>query len=291
MKSYKNTLNHISIIAIPLLLIAYLAIGYQLIQKKTRHNSDIDLSTSTVSDDAISSPSEENIVSSEIETSIPEPVVSPDVTVSSEVISNSEPLNSVPAEPTVISIPDGYFDGSLFIGDSRTEGLRLYGHMSGAVFFSNKGMSINSVQKEAISVEGIGTVNLTDLLSAKNFDKIYIMLGINEIGNKLEINANKFSSLISEIQAIQPETKIIIEANLHVSSEKSTVPGTVFNNPRIDEYNRMLSSLANGQSIFYIDPNSLFDDSNGNLRSECTNDGVHIFAKHYTTWASWLMQN
>ena len=117
------------------------------------------------------------------------------------------------------------------------------------------------------------------------------MLGINEIGSKLETNAQNYNALIEYIQSVQPKAKVIIEANLHVSAEKSSVPGTVFNNQRIDSYNNLLASLADGKKVFYINANVLFDDNMGNLRSECTSDGIHIYAKHYSEWAQWLLQN
>lgn len=290
----KAFLNRISVILIPILLIAFLAIGYRLTEDKipnaAESSSAISASSSETSSSEAAAPDKTDESSNAAQSS-----TAPQVSVppSSQQVPSAPPtVSSQPQLPSPVpAAPEGYFASSLFIGDSRTEGLRLYGHMSGALFFSNKGMSVNNVQKEVLTVEGIGNVDLTGVLSARQFEKIYIMLGINEIGGKLESNAQKFSELIEAIRGLQPNAQIIIQANLHVSAAKSTVPNTVFNNTRINEYNSMLSALANGSSTRYIDPNTIFDDNSGNLRNECTSDGVHIYAKHYSEWSYWLTQN
>lgn len=272
MRLSKTALNRISAILIPLLIIAFIAVGYRLIKDEKADSKTVDVSNAQI-------PSESS--DSDAATS------SDSSSKSSSAADESDVQSSAPSQP----ISDGSFADALFIGDSRTEGLRLYGNMTGAVFFSNKGMSINNVQKEVLSVYGIGEVNLSGVLSARQYGKIYIMLGINEIGSKLETNAQNYNALIEYIQSVQPKAKVIIEANLHVSAEKSSVPGTVFNNQRIDSYNNLLASLADGKKVFYINANVLFDDNMGNLRSECTSDGIHIYAKHYSEWAQWLLQN
>ena len=285
----RTALNRLSVILIPVLLAGFIFSGYYLLwgRKTKDKNESVAEPSSSSQEQPSSEPSSNESASSE-----PQPSEAPS---SSSTPSSSAPVPSStpvvqPSNPA-LPVPEGHFSDSLFIGDSRTEGLRLYGHMAGATFFSNKGMSINNVQKEVIAVEGIGSVNLSGALGARQFGKIYIMLGINEIGSKLETNAQKFGELISSIRSVQPNAKIIIEANLHVSAAKSSVPGTVFNNPRIDAYNNLLAALANGDSVLYINANPLFDDGAGNLRAECTSDGVHIYAKHYAEWAYWLSQN
>ena len=43
-------------------------------------------------------------------------------------------------------------------------------------------------------MKNVGTVTLPQLLSQKTFGKVYIMLGINELGNDLDDITAKFSS-------------------------------------------------------------------------------------------------
>ena len=44
-------------------------------------------------------------------------------------------------------------------------------------------------------------------------------------------------------------------------------------------------------SIYYIDINEKFDDENGNLPSNYSQDGVHIYAKYYKDWTNWIAEN
>ena len=75
-----------------------------------------------------------------------------------------------------------YFDDALFIGDSRTVGISEYGDLNNATFFANTGMSVYNVFEKSVSVPKIGKLKLEQLLESKKFGKVYIMLGINELG-------------------------------------------------------------------------------------------------------------
>ena len=298
MRLNRAVIERLSLVLIPVLLAAFLGSGYYLLFVRRSAKA---AESSLPSSSAEPSSSEEQ-PSGDEQSSEEQP---PEEPVSSAVSApSSPPQPPVSSAPTpAVPVPEGYFSDSLFIGDSRTEGLRMYGSpkenpiMTGATFFSKASMSINSVQTVDVNVQTIGAPpnaaasKLADVLASRQFGRIYIMLGINEIGSDLDRNAEKFNKLIGVIRAAQPEAKIMIEANLHVSAAKSSAPGTVFNNPRIDAYNNLLAALADGQSIFYLNVNPIFDDGAGNLRAECTSDGVHIYAKYYVDWANWLAQN
>lgn len=124
-------------------------------------------------------------------------------------------------------------------------------------------------------------------MSQKTFGKVYIMLGINELGNDLDDITAKFSSLIDTVRAAQPNAIVYVEANLHVGPSRSSTDAT-FNNPRINRLNEKLAALADGKDIFYIDINEVFDDENGNLRADASGDSTHVYAKYDLDWCDWL---
>lgn len=185
--------------------------------------------------------------------------------------------------------PQGYFEDALFIGDSRTVGLEEYGNIEGADFFATEGMSVYSIYKETSDISGVGNVSLKTLLQSKQYGKVYIMLGINELGYRLSDTAARYKDLIDKIQKYQPDALIFIEANLHVSAELSRTD-KIFKNSRIDNYNNMLAKLADNRSIFYIDANEIFDDADGGLGREYTSDNIHIMGKYYGDWGAWIAQ-
>ena len=183
-----------------------------------------------------------------------------------------------------------YFDDALFIGDSRTVGISEYGDLNNAIFFANTGMSVYNVFEKNVSVPQVGKLKLEQLLTYKKFGKIYIMLGINELGYNQEKTLKKYKDLLKFIQEKQSNAIIYIEANLHVTAERSNKDKTI-NNININKINNEISQLADNEKIFFIDVNEKFDDENGNLSSNYTQDNVHIYAKYYKEWSEWLSQN
>ena len=183
-----------------------------------------------------------------------------------------------------------YFDDALFIGDSRTVGISEYGDLNNAIFFANTGMSVYNVFEKNVSVPQVGKLKLEQLLTYKKFGKIYIMLGINELGYNQEKTLKKYKDLLKFVQEKQSNAIIYIEANLHVTAERSNKDKTI-NNININKINNEISQLADNEKIFFIDVNEKFDDENGNLSSNYTQDNVHIYAKYYKEWSDWLSQN
>lgn len=188
------------------------------------------------------------------------------------------------------TVSAAYFNDALFIGDSRTVGLRDYGNIKNASYFCDVGMSSFNIYSRKVNVKGLGTVTFSQLLSKKQFKKVYIMLGINEIGSGLTTIANKYTNIVKDIRKNQPNAIIYVEANLHVSKKKND-SSKVFTNDRINTLNGYMAALANNQTIFYIDINEYFDDSNGNLTASYTSDGVHPYAKYYKEWTNWIMKH
>lgn len=182
-----------------------------------------------------------------------------------------------------------YFKDALFIGDSRTVGLSEYADLNGADIFADSGMSVYKVFEKTIKIKGEGKTGLEKLLKKKKYGKIYVMLGINELGYDHEHTIRRFGELTEEIRRLQPEAILFMGANLHVTASKSA-DSKIYNNKNINRINKGMKALADGKDIFYIDINEVFDDKNGNLKKEYTTDQVHVLGKYYIEWADWILQ-
>ena len=193
-----------------------------------------------------------------------------------------------PADAPFTTADSSYLNDALFIGDSRTVGLREYGQTQGPNFFATTGMNVYNVKDDAVNVPGVGTYTLDGLLSAKSYGKIYVMLGINELGYNRDNTVKKYGELIDWLRAKAPSAKIFIEANLHVAAGRSNTD-SIFNNANINEFNSRISEFADNKTIFYVDVNEIFDDANGDLRAECTSDNTHVLGKYYVEWVDWLL--
>lgn len=199
----------------------------------------------------------------------------------SNVSENSVSGNGV-SEDNAVSMAD-----ALFIGDSRTLGIKQYSGMDEAAYFARPGMSVYNIAKDKMPVFDEKELTFEEVLGYKTYNKIYVMLGINELGYDTTATINKYSQLLQQIQEAQPEAVIFIEANLHVTKLRNEVD-EIFNNPAIDKFNNELQKLADNQKIFYVDVNVLFDDADGNLDEAKSYDDTHVAPRCYVDWADWL---
>lgn len=186
-----------------------------------------------------------------------------------------------------------YFNDAAFLGDSRTLGISDYAGLDEADFYCDSGMTIFKIlDPEGVTYQKTGRkVDLSSVLKEKRYGKIYIMLGMNELGyGNTDMYREQYRKVVEQIREWQPGAIIYIMANLHVSKEKNNAE-TEFNNININDKNAASALLANGTDIFYLDANPLFTDAEGCLNSELTFDGVHLYAKHYEVWKQFLMEH
>ena len=181
-----------------------------------------------------------------------------------------------------------YFDDALFIGDSRTVGLSEYGNLGKADVFADSGMSVYKIFDTKIQVHSGKKTDLESLLKKKNYGKIYIMLGINEMGYSYDKTMDKYEDLVNKVHKMQPDALMYLEANLHVTKKKSKA-NRIYSNKKIDRMNQAIKKLANDTDIFYIDVNERFDDGKGNLDKKYTADDSHPLGKYYADWVDWIL--
>lgn len=131
---------------------------------------------------------------------------------------------------------------------------------------------------------------LEDILAKKQYRRIYLMSGINELGYDEAQTVKRFEEEVLKLKELQPEAEIILEANLHVTSERSEKEA-IFNNEGIDRINDYIRQIAEKHGFSYIDVNEIFDDDTGGLTPEYTHDQVHVLGKYYQEWADWIRKN
>ena len=121
-------------------------------------------------------------------------------------------------------------------------------------------------------------ITIDEELQKHQFGKVYIMLGVNELGTgTAETYYQQFKKVVERIRELQPDALIFVESIIHVSALKDA-EGTVINNKEINARNKWLKKLADNKTIFYLDYNEVLDDENGALKADSTFDGVHLQA-------------
>ncbi len=190
-----------------------------------------------------------------------------------------------------VAVKKSYFDNALFIGDSRTVGLSDYSGWKNPTFFADVGLTIYDVfDKKVAEVDG-KKMTIEEALKKKSFQKIYIMLGINEMGTGTAKSFTKaYKEVVERIHELQPEAIIFVEAIMNVTKEKSDTD-PIFNNKNIKDRNNHLKGLADGKKIFYIDVNEAITDNTGGIPAKYTFDNIHLKAAYYKIWTDFLLKH
>lgn len=208
--------------------------------------------------------------------------LSDDVSANQTVSQNTEP-----EKREFQRVEMDYLKDALFIGDSRTSTLYEYAKWEETDFFVKYGMSVWNLSESKMDDK-----LLSDVLSEKKYGKIYIMLGINELGTGTPDSFyEQYKRMVDEIRYRQPEALIFIQSIMHVSKEKDE-ENTYINNAEIDIRNEKIKQMADNINIFYLNVNEAVDDpETGKLNSDYSFDGVHLEAKYIDLWQEYLLNH
>lgn len=202
--------------------------------------------------------------------------------------------SDAPMEPVFVTVEDEYFSDAVFIGDSRTVGMCEYGGLEEvSTFYASTGLTIYKIFDSAIvDVPGQKRkITVEEALQENSFAKIYLMIGINEMGTgTVETFTEKYREVVEHLQELQPDAIIYIQGIIKVTTERSD-QGDYINNEGIEARNLELEKLADNRNIFYLDVNPLICDETGGLVDSYTFDGVHLKAKYIQIWKDYLKEN
>lgn len=192
-----------------------------------------------------------------------------------------------------VKVKDDYFDDAVFIGDSRMEGMEDYSGLDNATFFAKPGLTVfDLLDDKFIKDPDSGKkVSVSDMLKRHTYGKIYLMVGINELGTGgTERFAKSYEDVLKKIRKWQPDAVIYVHSIMGVSPAKDK-SDKVFNNTNIRDKNYAISKLTDGIHIFYFNIQQLYEDKNHNLAQDLTFDDVHLYAKHYSKWVDYLREH
>lgn len=203
-----------------------------------------------------------------------------------------EPERTVPAGPVPVpeSEPaaDTYFDGAVFLGDSRTEGFYLYSGLKTGQYLYAVGATVESVFSKPVWDRGAEKVSLLDALAELDCRRVYLMLGVNELGwSKIENFHDQYALVIDRIREDHPEAEIALQSILPVSSRQEA-KGTYVNNRRIEVYNQVIAALAEEKGCAFVNVAEAVTGEDGCLPANLNFDGVHLNPAGCRIWLDYL---
>lgn len=192
---------------------------------------------------------------------------------------------------TADPVADTYFTSAAFVGDSRTEGFHLYSGLKEGTYFFAVGATVKTVMDKETQSTSSGKQTIIDALSSGTYDKIYVMLGVNELGwYRTKDFTDQYGKVIDRIRKDHPKAKIAIESILPVS-EKQDSKHSYVNNERIVLFNQLIKQLSEDKSCIWLDVASAVAGEDGKLPSTLTTDGVHLNSAGCKKWLEYLRSN
>ncbi|WP_209346525.1 GDSL-type esterase/lipase family protein [Flavonifractor sp. AGMB03687] len=197
--------------------------------------------------------------------------------------------------PHGVSVDMDYFSDALFIGDSRTQGLRLYSGIKGATFYDYTGLSIFGVNNPGlVTVDGQSYSIVEALQKGPQFGKVYIAFGMNELGYyNTENYLATFGKFLDQVKEAQPNAVVYLQNLAPVDEAKCAKYGqaSCITNARVAVFNELFAQLAREHRVCLVDVYSALSDENDGLPSEATSDGIHFQRPWYETWLACLMSH
>ena len=215
-------------------------------------------------------------------------------TMTTEEPQPTEPSEELPKEVVYQTVDDSYFDDAVFIGDSRTVGMYEYGGLEEtSTFYASTGLTIYKMfDSKIVAVPGQKKkITVEEALSEKQFAKIYLMIGINEMGTgTVESFMKAYGEAVQHLQQLQPDAVIYLQAIMKVTTERSG-QGDYITNEGIEARNEEIAKLADDEKIYYLDVNPLICDETGGMVASYTYDGVHLKARYIPIWLDFLKEH
>ena len=212
-------------------------------------------------------------------------IVKPDDTAPAAM---ADPMSGYPLPFTTVD--ESYFTDALFIGDSRLQG---FGFWSGlpATYYCATGFQLYKFETANVVQTENGKVPIFQAMPYDAFTKIYIKVGLNELGFGTEENfENYYAQLIAKLREYEPRAIIYVHGILPVTAKKSETD-KAHNNPNIRTRNAALEQFAKTQKAYYLDAGPAVSDEEGNLRPEMTSDGIHLKPEHMKVWRDFLCEH
>jgi len=196
-----------------------------------------------------------------------------------------------PTPSGAAAVGDDYFSDTVFLGDSRTEGFRLYSGLKTGQYLCSVGATVSSVFTKATEETDAGKVPILDALDGMEFSKVYVMLGVNELGwpHTTQFH-DQFCKIVDRIWESHPGATVVLQSILPVSSRQDA-KGNYVNNGRIAEYNAVIAQVAQEKGCTYLDVGAGLAGSDGCLPSNDNFDGVHLNVSGCKKWLQFLKEH
>ena len=201
------------------------------------------------------------------------------------------PIPTATPEPRAERVEDDYFADAAFFGNSLVDGLHLFGGLTQGDFFAGTSANVISVESVMDARRSDGSAaTMLDALLEEDYAKIYVLLGINELGFAVDSFVDMYAALLEKIQAGEPQAQIFVMALTPITRWRSD-SDALFTRERVQTFNAAIQSMTEEEGYIYLDLFDALSDGEGFLPEDHSTDGVHFTADTYLDWAEYLRRN
>lgn len=224
------------------------------------------------------------------------PSPTPEPTPAPEPSPTEEPMElyqfGTPLEESDPVEDDSFFDKSVFLGDSRTEGLELFSGLKHGDFYWARGMTVFRADSEDYRVFEVDgkKYNMAEILALKQYENVYIMLGVNELGYPAESYESGLGKLMDKIIQLQPNAVVYLQVMppLNDAMCRQNKLASYINNANLSKFNEAIIRVAADKQVVLLNTAQAYAGADGQLPAELANDGCHFAYEGYVRWANYL---
>lgn len=202
-----------------------------------------------------------------------------------------EPYDFSKPVPESAAVELSFFEDAAFVGDSRTDGFMLYSGIGCGENITYNGLTIFGLDTQSGIRRGGEKYTAFEILEQKQYGKIYLALGVNELGYYDDEGFyNAFLSAIDSIRAIQPDADIYLQTIIPLNEQKIKESNgrSYLTNEHLVIYNDLIAKAAAEKEVYLLDPYSDFVDETGALPYDASRDGVHLSKEYCQKWLEYL---
>jgi len=223
--------------------------------------------------------------------------------------SSSAPTNNnssdTPSQPLVagderfsVPLPESqmretaYFSDAVFVGDSITTGIDLYGTLTNAGVVASTGINLETaLTAKSVRNKAGEKVTIPDAVKEFKAKKIYVMLGTNGIDwMSVDSMIEQYQKVFDKLKKDNPDAIFYIQSIPPITKQKEQ-KASQMSIKKIKEYNSRLLKLAEKNKAYYVDVYSAIASADGYLSNDISTDGVHFNSSVYTKWIEYVRRH
>lgn len=167
-------------------------------------------------------------------------------------------------------------DDIIFIGNSITDGAE-WCELFGNPHVKNRGISGDTTYS---------IYERLDVILKGHPAQIFLLVGTNNIplGESVDSIATGIRRIVRKIKEISPQTQLYLQNILPVTPHYGMFQEHTSRWQMIPDINQAIYRIADEEQVTYVDLFTHFSDELGQMKTEYTNDGLHLLGKGYRLW-------